>query len=184
MEVRVFKDAAAAFDKFVGTLGKLGGLFKASILGTLELRDVLAARKASSALLSLRRRQTRHIVRQSIGLMPILREYIRIPRPETWAEITDEIRWLLPQPQLMEKDIENAGPSLAFTDLYPKLISAIVERRIMLTKLLKSPEPSSTEALAEMTAFVDRYGMLIKDLEQVGLYEWAKEHKKKLLPLW
>jgi hypothetical protein len=166
--VKIFTDAADALDKIIDGIGKFSGLIASAIGKTAEVVEWHVARNTSKKLSEVLGSSIDLAVSQTARFVPTLEEFANNPTAEFWEEVQSGIANNLTVVRRVTDELKASKMDVITTDFYPALASTLMEREIVLKKLLDAPLPQTSEGIEAFKKFMTKYMTLVEKLKSTN----------------
>jgi hypothetical protein len=163
---RILKDAVEAVDRAIDAIGKLGQLINSAVDRGAEIISWRASQKLKNHLSHILGDSIRLIRMDNLPLLELLAADLDYGdlRSETLAGISSCIN----NTRLLLFDIEIKREEYVAKEFYSAIYSALCQRAYVLRKLEQLKPVSRSNELALLGTFVERYTILVSNLEDAN----------------
>ena len=144
--------------------------------------DLLSVRKSASRLADIHKRGVHLVVQQGIFIVPTAEKYLKMPNESNWSEVKESIRKTLTDVEALASELNVLRGDFVLEETYAGLLRTMKQREQALQKVLALPHPpSSPEELDSFRAFLEKYIILIRELQQMGFKvgNYIREQEKE-----
>lgn len=127
--------------------------------------QAISARQTRASLVELSANLTGLAAINRAGTIPMLEAYIRQPSAQSWPLVTSQLGDVLSQVDSILNRLSKERSELVLQPAYAKLQNTLRARASLLAELQDSPAPLTKVELAELRTLLEKYRMLVAQIE-------------------